>query len=116
MGQLRTKESQEKYKAYIADGGLSNGCRICEKKAIKDFIHWKIVKNIWPYDKIAEKHDMIVPKRHAAETTLTSEEWAEFQKIKADLLHQNYEYLIEATHQKKSIPGHFHLHLIVVKD
>jgi len=116
MGHLRTPEGSERYHVYIAGGGLAGGCRICEAEPVKDFVHWKIVKNRFPYDKVAAIHDMITPKRHAVEQELSEEERAELQQIKTTYLNATYEYLLEAVHKKKSIPSHFHLHLLVAKD
>jgi len=116
MGNLRKPETQLAYRAYVKGGGLDHGCRICEAPAVKDFQYWKIIRNSFPYDRIAVEHDMIVPKRHTTEQELSKEEWAEFQKIKTADINTSYEYLIEAVHKLKSIPGHFHLHLIVAND
>jgi diadenosine tetraphosphate (Ap4A) HIT family hydrolase len=115
MGELRTDKGQAVYDDYKAKGGLDDGCRLCEAKPLKSFKHWLIIKNQFPYDKIASVHDMIIPKRHVAEREISSEERAEYQKIKDDFLHKEYEFMIEATHRKKTIPGHFHIHLIVAK-
>jgi len=116
MGDLRTPEGTARYKAYIKNGGLEGGCRICEETTLKEFQGWKIIKNNFPYDKIAATHNMIVSKRHADEHGLSTDEWSELTKIKNEYLHKEYDYFIEATHRKKSIPAHFHLHLIVAKD
>lgn len=115
MGHLRTKKSQATYFAYVAAGGLMGGCRLCEKKPIKSFTHWKIVENPFPYDKIAATHHMIVPKRHVQERKLSKKEMLDFQHIKDTYLHKTYEFIIESTYRKKSIPDHLHLHLILAK-
>lgn len=111
---LRTPESQEKYRAYIRAGGLQSECALCSKEAKHRFSHWKIICNDFPYDLIADVHDMIVPIRHVDEGGITEEEWQEYHQIKADFI-QQYDYLVEATNKNKSIPAHFHIHLIVGK-
>lgn len=111
---LRTTESHARYRAYIDAGGLQNSCALCTKSAKQTFSHWKIIPNDFPYDLIAEAHDMIVPIRHVTEQEITPEEWREYQEIKTGVL-QDYDYLIEATSKTKSIPAHFHIHLIVGK-
>lgn len=116
MPSLRTKETAELYKQAIAEGALNGPCVLCAKKPLQEFELWKIVQNDFPYDLIAKTHHMIVPKRHATEKELTPEEWSEFSKIKDEYLHPNYEYLMEAAHKMKSVPAHFHWHLIVPKD
>ncbi len=115
MGELRTKEGQARYEEYKAAGGLAGGCKLCEAPPLKVFKYWALVKNNFPYDKIAEVHDMLIPKRHVTEEELSQEEWHEFQQIKDEYIHKEYEFMIEATHRKKSIPAHFHLHLLVAK-
>lgn len=112
MGDLRSKEAQAVYDAYRAEGRLAT-CKLCEATPLRSFRHWAIVKNNFPYDKIATVHNMIIPKRHVTEREISQEEWVEYQKIKDEILHAEYEFLIEATNKKKTIPGHFHIHLIV---
>ncbi|MBM3257552.1 MAG: DUF3605 domain-containing protein [Candidatus Liptonbacteria bacterium] len=116
MALLRSKELHEKYLAYIAKGGLSNGCVLCTKPPITDFTHWKIVLNDFPYDKFAQIHHMIVPRRHIAENELSEAEKEEFQRLKAGHINENYDFMIEPTYKLKSIPSHFHIHLLVIKD
>ena len=115
MGSLRSDEQWAKYQEYKSQGGLGGGCRLCEIDSMKEFGHWRIVKNKFPYDNIADVHDMIVPKRHVTEDDLSDEEWEEYKKLKSDYLNTHYDFIIEATHKIKSIPGHVHWHLIVAK-
>src|SRR6185369_7348001 len=116
MAHLRSAAQQAKYDAYKAAGGLENGCRLCERKPLKTFKYWRIIGNKFPFDRIAKVHHMIVPKRHVAEPQLRQAEVSEFRRIKEDYLNKKYEFLIEATHLKKSIPEHFHIHLVIVKE
>jgi diadenosine tetraphosphate (Ap4A) HIT family hydrolase len=112
MGNIfRTKETVEKFEKCKKEISASENCPLCAKKAIKDFNLWKIVINDFPYDKIAEVHDMIIPKRHVTEFELTEEEKTEYLEIKKELL-KEYDYIMEATNKTKSIPEHFHVHLI----
>jgi len=113
---LRTEETYQKYQDLIAAGGLKGPCALCGGEAIKEFEHWKIMVNAYPYDRIAKLHHMILPKRHASEGEITQEEWYEYGKIKKEYLHNEYQFLIEATNKTKSIPTHFHVHLVVLKD
>lgn len=77
---------------------------------------WKIVKNDFPYDKVASRHDMLIPLRHCIESNLTSEELREFVQIKRDISDQ-YDMFLENTNEKtRSIPEHFHLHLLQIKE
>lgn len=112
MGQgLRSKKLADEYVAYRKSGALDQSCVLCDREPIKSFNYWKIIKNDFPYDLIAKTHHMIVPLRHIQEADIAPEEWAEFKAIKANDLGA-YEYIIETTNHIKSIPTHFHLHLI----
>ena len=116
MASLRSTEEYQRYESYKANGGLDNGCRLCEREALRDFEHWKIIQNEFPYDVLAKVHHMIVPRRHTTESGLSEAERTELLAIKDDYIHKTYEFLMEATHLTRSIPEHFHLHLVVVKD
>lgn len=93
---------------------MDSGCALCAKTAIKTFTYWKLIPNEFPYDLIASTHEMLVPLRHSTEQDLNADELQEFQSIKATDL-QTYDYLVEATMKTKSIPQHFHLHLLIGK-
>jgi hypothetical protein len=51
--------------------------------------------------------------RHVVEDELNQEEIGELKEIKNTTLSVEYEYIILATHKKKLISKHFHLHIIV---
>ncbi len=110
---LRTEETEAKYQKLKDEGGLGQECALCRVGPKNVFTHWKIVPNEFPYDKIAKVHDMLVPLRHTAE--LNEEEKAEFELIKNSYVNEHYRYLLEATNRTKSIPNHFHIHMIEIK-
>lgn len=112
---FRTRDGNARYDAYKCTPEFSHGCVLCEREARKEFTWWKIIVNKFPYDRIASVHDMLVPKRHATEDELTEDEKCELREIKRTEIH-DYQFIIEPTPHVKSIPTHFHLHLIVGKD
>lgn len=120
MGIFRTKSSDRKYRKLIAAGLLTNhGCQLCRKvgkEAIKNYKYWSVVKNDFPWDRIAKVHHMIIPKRHVTEDKLTKAELKEYFQIKKNYLLKTYENISESTHKTRTIPSHFHLQLIVIKD
>lgn len=101
----------EMYKAYRAGGALDGACVLCGESALETFSLWKVITNKFPYDMLAAVHTMLIPLRHTTEAGLTDAERAELVTIKASYA-QEYDYIIEATTRTKSIPQHFHLHLI----
>ncbi len=113
---LRTKETQEKYEERKKSHSFINECALCEKvEIIEKFKHWLLVPNAFPYDLVAETHHMLIPKRHTTYEKLTKEEREELELLKATHLEENYETIAENTNRRKTIPQHFHLHLIVFK-
>ncbi len=116
MGNLRTRETSQKYTDYRIQGGLDGGCRLCDAQAVKEYRFWKVSINNFPYDRIAEVHHMLLPIRHTDEAGLTEEERQELLAIKDGYVQHHYEFMIEASQKHKSIPAHFHLHLIVAKE
>lgn len=115
MVTLRTEASEAEYQRVRAERRGSSACPLCDISPTKEFTHWRIVPNQYPYDRIADTHDMIVSKRHVQEQDITEEEWREYKEIARDFIHPTYEYIIEPTLKTKSIPDHFHIHLITAK-
>jgi predicted nucleic acid-binding OB-fold protein len=113
---LRTPQNEARYREVRASGLLDKGCVLCTMETVIVFKYWKIVPNQFPYDKIAVKHDMIVSLRHVEEKELTDAEKTELLELKENYLKEHYQFFIEASQKAKSIPEHFHLHLVVVKD
>src|SRR3989344_1623205 len=115
MGRLRYQKDEKHYKRLQKEGLLEIGCRLCDAVSITEFQYWRIIKNNFPYTRIATLHHMVVPKRHVKEDELSQEEWMEYNQLKHSYINDNYEFIIEATNRRKSIPAHFHIHLIVAK-
>lgn len=111
---FRTKEMCSRYDECKKSEEFKSGCVLCKKVPIQEFQYWRIVLNDFPYDRIAKVHNMILPIRHIAGDGLNTEEIAELFEIKKKYL-QEYDYIIETSKQRRSIPDHFHLHLIMSK-
>ena len=116
MGDLRSVAMAQKYKDDIAGGMFNEGCILCSLEPVQKFRFWKLIVNKYPYDKIAKQHDMLLPLRHTTQAGLTQEELEELSELKYSYINDNYEFLIEATPHKQSVPSHFHLHAIVSLD
>lgn len=115
MGTLRTRETEAHYTKLKAEGVLSHGCTLCLSPSIKEFGEWRIVENRFPYDLIADTHHMILPRRHATWEELTESELKEYEEIKDTYMQETYEFFIEPVNRQRSIPDHWHLHLITAK-
>lgn len=113
MISLRTPETEERY-AAVKKLRAPSECGICSDATLREFTHWRIIANRFPYDSIASVHHMVVPTVHKPEESLTSEEWEELDAIKRTYIAEKYEIVLETMPTKKSIPDHFHLHLIVL--
>ncbi len=112
---LRSPEGKERYKEHMRSHPSSDECFLCVAKSLKDFQFWKVTENNFPYDQIASVHHMLTPFRHVAEEKLNDEEIKELQTIKKSFIDPEYDWIIEATLKNKTIPDHFHIHLIVGK-
>ena len=115
MTSLRSPEMKLQYDQYRKEHAADTSCALCGREGLRSFTYWKIMENLFPYDRIAKTHHMIMPIRHVTEPELNQDELRELLEIKEQVLHQEYEWIMEATHLTKSIPDHFHLHLIVTK-
>jgi diadenosine tetraphosphate (Ap4A) HIT family hydrolase len=111
---LRSLETEKTYQNFLKSPRPTE-CFLCRAQPIKEFEHWKIVENEFPYDGIATKSHIIAPKNHKTEDGFTENEKTELLKIKKDLGNQ-YDMIIENGTNNQSIPQHFHLHLIVLKE
>jgi diadenosine tetraphosphate (Ap4A) HIT family hydrolase len=91
-------------------------CPFCHEIPETKFNYWFIKPNKYPYDGVALKHDLLMPYRHVADfDDLSEAELRELSELKSTILNESYTFLIEAMNKNKSIPGHFHFHLIEPK-
>lgn len=112
MSYFRSKKVDD---AYLSEQKLPDwnvGCKLCEAATVFESTYWRIIPNKFPYDLIAHHHAMIVPRRHVREDALTHEELDELKVLKSTYINDNFMFIVEATPNRKSIPAHFHLHLI----
>lgn len=84
---------------------------------IKEFTHWVIITNEFPYDAIASTSHMISTKREVGFDwdLLTKEEREEYELIKKTYLVEHYDAIWENLPRGSTVAHHFHLHLIVLK-
>lgn len=74
--------------------------------------HWQIFPNEFPYDKLAERHDLLFPRRKFAEPEdMNREEAQELALIQKDFA-GDYDSILMNLPHTRSVPGYFHLHLL----
>lgn len=81
---------------------------------IREFKYWVIIKNRFPYDKIARTNDMLVSKRPLqSHYDGSKEEQAEYHMIVQLLAEEDfYDALIENFPKVKSVKKYAHTHLV----
>lgn len=105
-------ETQAAYDAFLS-AHSDRPCPLCTEPAIRTYTHWKILDDKFPYDAIARVHHMLTPVRHTDELGLTAEERTELDALKLSLARE-YDQFTENAERLRSVPGHYHLHLLVL--
>ncbi len=110
---LRTPKNQKRYMKYL-DEQYDQSCIFCAKDLIvREYKYWILVKNKFPYDKVFKNHNMLATRRHVEELyELTDEEHQELDRLFDEIPHNQ---AILNKRADRSIPRHFHLHLVTIK-
>lgn len=103
----RTPQTEESYQKRR---GENTPCPFCAEDSLYSWEAWKIVKNEFPYDNLAEKHDILTLKAH--ERDMNNKEYSELKEIKKLKFIGEYDCILENLPHSQSVPEHFHLHLI----
>jgi len=122
MPHYRTSKNQKAYAAHTNKARKSNVCQFCELAAGSDEVvkihkHFKILKNIFPYDNWDAQdvldHLMITPIKHTESlSTLGDKAAVEFVQLISSYEKNGYDVFARSPHSTtKSVP-HQHTHLI----
>lgn len=86
--------------------------------SIKQWDHWRLIKNDFPYDAAFRVHHMLLPKRAAVTSRfeLNDAERKELDHIVKTLVHPEYDMLFENSPHRQSVRSIYHLHLVIYKD
>ena len=81
---------------------------------IREFKHWLIIENRFPYDNMTSVNHMLIPKRTLNDLAEASQvELAEHQAIRYILIEEGfYDAVVENLPRSKSVTQHAHLHLV----
>lgn len=118
---LRSDEMMTKYMEVIKEREEKdikyNPFTSNHETLVKEFNHWNIIENEFPYDAIATVSHMIATKREVPFDwrLLTLEEEKEIEYLKETYLNEHYDVVWENLPKGQTIPKHFHLHLLVLK-
>lgn len=110
---LRTSKVEKDYtKRLKAIEGGSYVFDFLKLPIIKKWDYWILVKNEFPYDKIAQTHDLLIPTRFFSDVDEMEDlELNELYDIKEELA-DDYDVYCEATKSSRTVPEHFHIHCI----
>ena len=114
----RSIETEQKYKAF-KDLKRQVGEDLAEFKledeiVVREFDHWLIIENRFPYDNMTSVNHMLIPRRDFADLSeATGEEMVEHEAIRNALVTERYyDALVENFPRSKSVTRHVHLHLV----
>ena len=115
---LRTPHTQAQYNEYRRHVTPDTPCFLCLKADVT-YEHWKLVKNSFPYDIIAQPntHFMLCPKRHVAEEyDLNDEESEERNRIIRYDFSKAFSCIMLNFEHARTHKSHLHYHLWVNRD
>lgn len=113
---LRTPETHHLYEThrntYQAQTMLSDW----KSRIVEEFTHWVLIKNNFPWDKIANEHYLLIPKRmFGLAEDMNSLEKQELEKIKTKF-YTTYDMIIENMRSLRSVAHHYHVHVLILKE
>lgn len=109
---LRSRRDELKY-ATAKGLGLSN--ELVDEPRIREWKHWAIIHNEYPYSYAFKVHHMLIPKRAVKEDDLSSAEEAELKNILKEI-RSDYDCRMINMPSKQTKLNHFHIHLLTFKD
>lgn len=108
----------ETHKTYIdkINSGEFDMRFFLKRDPIKDYEHWLLVKNDYPYDQFAGRHCLLFPKREfQLDQEMLPFERAELFAIKKELAPE-FDTVMENFTHHRSIERIYHLHFIKFKE
>lgn len=113
---MRTAKTEKKKQDYFRKHPKREHFSDWKELIIKEFAHWVIIKNHFPYDLIARTHHLLIPKRKFAEyEDANMKERSELLKIRKEIA-AKYDCIMENFPKNRSVHTYFHLHLLEMKE
>jgi len=116
MQQPRTPATSALYEAFKNSKSPAERDRFnfADEEILREFTHWYIIKNRFPYDTMVRVNDLLVLKRPIAyRHEMSDSEAAEYQAIVEMLSHEGqYDAMIENFPRVQSVKQHVHVHLV----
>lgn len=112
----RTPETNAAYEAFkqTTPHHQRQQFNFATEHIIREFTHWCVIKNRFPYDTMVRVNDLLVLKRPvSARHDLSDSEAAEYQVIMEILAEEDYyDAVIENFPRVQSVTKHVHVHLV----
>ncbi len=111
----KTEEAYQEFKKeYTADPSVLQSFNFDNEKILREFEHWILIENRFPYDRMARTNDMLVSKRPLqSRYDGTDTEQTEYDTIMKLLAQENfYDAYMENFPKIKSVKKYVHIHLI----
>ncbi len=118
MQSPRSHLSQAKYEAFKSahqhDPTRLNSFDFNDETIVKEFTHWVIIQNRFPYDTMTKTNDLMVAREPAPDFYSTSTAaQTEFHEIMQQLAAEaEYDARIENFPKTTSVKEQFHIHLV----
>lgn len=82
-----------------------------QEDVIKEWIHWRLINNRFPYDMCFTTCHMLLPVEYVADYDLLSESAKrELREIITYYCQDNYDVVFENMNSRRSVKNHYHLH------
>ena len=101
-------------KQKLAESGRTDHLDLKDETVVKEYIHWLIILNRFPYDAMTSVNHMLVPRRAFEDYYKANEdERKEYHEIIKELAADDYyDAIVENFPKSRSISRHNHVHLI----
>lgn len=109
---LRSSKDEKRYQLARLAQPTRN---LTKEKPLKEWKHWYLLPNMFPYSAAFSIHHMLLPKRVIPRSHLNGAERGELDTI-LDELESSYDTIMMNFQTKQSIRHHFHIHLLVYKE